>query len=273
MGTDDFIFIEDNIFDTNGAVNVSHFIMASYGGRMVVRYNTMRETTGYSAVWIDSHGYCHGSFDRGTRAFEIYGNNFIRGYNGCCRGLFLRGGTGVIFDNIFNESIGKFWWQNIRTSIQFVEYRSSMWLGTKETCSATCSTSGWCASQSENPTRYCINDDANYSSYNRISCTDDSVCGPGGKCSSYGEGYPCCDQIGVGKNQISEPVYMWNNNDHLGQKVIINTHSSSTLHIVENRDYFPNTTKSDYIAYAYPHPLTIEMDTIPPSSPQNLSIY
>jgi hypothetical protein len=182
-----------------------------------------------------SFGYCHGSFDRGTRAFEIYGNKLIRNYNGCCRGLFLRGGTGVVYENIFDETNGKFLWGSIYSPIFFVEYRASQWAGTKTTCSATCSTSQWCST------------------------------GLGG------EGAPCCDQIGRGKDQQDEPLYLWGNKDQNNAAVGVVVDAGSQNYIRPNIDYFA-AQKADYTPYAYPHPLTLGGDTLAPAEPTNLTV-
>lgn len=247
LGTSDFVFIEHNLFDTQGTLN-GHFILANFGGRPVIRYNTFKESGGArSNDFIDMHGYCHGSYDRGTRAFEIYENTFIRDTNGCCRCLFLRGGTGVVYTNTFDESGGGFYWNSIKTPVFMVDYRASKWDGTKTVCSSTCSKSYWCDS---------------------------------------GEGHPCCDQIGRGKDKCSqsspcgqadEPVYFWNNKLHTGAATPLVVHSGSAAYIKEGVDYY-TTQKPGYVPYAYPHPLvsgsTATTTTVvgPPAPPTNFRV-
>jgi hypothetical protein len=226
LGTSDFVFIEDNLFDTKGQPN-GHFSLTNYGGRVVIRYNTMQETGGARCNdWIDMHGYCHGRYERGTRAFEIYNNRLIRGYTaGCCRGFFLRGGTGVVHNNTFDQAGGQFVYDSKNAPIYMVEYRASHWAGTQPSCSATCSTAQWCDS---------------------------------------GERYPCCDQIGRGKDkcaqsspcgQASEPLYFWNNKLHTGAAAPIVVNAGSAAYMKIGVDYIVGP-KPGYTPYTYPHPLT-----------------
>jgi hypothetical protein len=215
FGTDKFVIIEDNTFETAG-VNGSHFILSNFGGRMVIRYNDFIETAGsYESGWIDTHGYCHGTNARGSRIFEIYSNTFTRsGENTCCRGLFLRGGTGLVYDNVFDESAAEFIHSGNHATIQMVDYRASEWAGTSDVCNSTCNTAKWCKD---------------------------------------GETYPCCDQIGRGKDQASSPSYFWNNVDDADDPAVILVDSGSSAYIQLNRDYF--TTEYSYTPYTYPHPL------------------
>jgi hypothetical protein len=124
----------------------------------------------------------------------------------------------VIYNNTFDESKKTFSWGAIHTPIQMVEYRASQWEGTSTTCSSSCSTAQWCNA-------------------------------------TNGEGYLCCDQIGAGKNQASEPLYFWNNTDHNGNPAAINVETGSANYIKSGRDYFV-ASKVGYSPYTYPHPLT-----------------
>jgi hypothetical protein len=146
LGTDDFIFIEDNYFTNDNVNTFLHILIGSRGARFVFRYNTIEEIGTYIADAVDTHGYCHGPNDRGHRAFEIYRNTFIRAVDGCCRALFLRGGTGVVYENTFDEMEGRYVWQSIHAPIFLVEYRASRWGGTSETCPAECDPKQWCES-------------------------------------------------------------------------------------------------------------------------------
>jgi|GEM_PF-1086384 len=95
LGSDYAVFIEDNYF--SGA---RHAVAACDGARYVCRYNVI-ENHQMSAP-IDAHGNpCNEEGIRATRKWEIY-KNIING-NGESRGIDIRGGNGVIFENeIFN---------------------------------------------------------------------------------------------------------------------------------------------------------------------------
>lgn len=229
LGTQDFVFIEDNTFDTTNYIqNVLHVVYGGWGARYVIRYNEINETGGDRIDdAFDAHGYCHGSDIRGTRAFEIYGNTFTRSYAGCCRALFLRAGTGVIYNNVFDESGGIYYWKQ-PSAITFYEYRATPGGTGFASCSSECSTSALCAT------------------------------------ANGGEGWPCCDQIGTGKNQANEPVYIWGNVDHLGNAASI--YSAVPDYIQSQDDYLTGhgtspdyyddgRTAPGYTAYTYPHPL------------------
>jgi len=82
-----------------------------------------------------------------------------------------------------------------------------------------------------------------------------------------GEGYPCADQVGRGKNQAKEPIYIWDNVDTGG-----NPSSSAALNMVpgyitKGIDYI-NGVKPEYTPYPYPHPLTYPHL----KAPMNLSV-
>lgn len=95
-------YIEDNTFE--GGTNQG--IDADDATRVVYRHNTLT----YSS--FNTHGYATSS--DGVRHFEVYGNTFV--HNGGETMLanqnwliWLRGGTGVIFDNQFTDIAGGFW--------------------------------------------------------------------------------------------------------------------------------------------------------------------
>jgi hypothetical protein len=78
------------------------------------------------------------------------------------------------------------------------------------------------------------------------------------------EGYPCKQQIGRGKDNVLDPLYIWGNT---GASTILNTASSF---IQSGRDYYLNAgAKPGYLAYPYPHPLTLVSDSNVPAAPRN----
>jgi len=68
-----------------------------------------------------------------------------------------------------------------------------------------------------------------------------------------GEGYPCCDQVGRGMNNNSEPAYFWDNVDEKGATATVYT--SDPAYFVKDRDYII-AQKPGYTPYEHPHPLT-----------------
>jgi len=97
LGTRNAVYVEDCTFSfslPSGDTGAAHAIMAGAGGRYVFRYNNL---THYN---IDSHGYC-GEALGGTRQYEIYDNvSSVDSGVTQARWMYIRGGTGVIFDNI-----------------------------------------------------------------------------------------------------------------------------------------------------------------------------
>jgi hypothetical protein len=89
-------------------------------------------------------------------------------------------------------------------------------------------------------------------------------------------GWRCADQLGTGKNQAQEPMYVWNNCNESysctdgsvcscgGVEHIVelayNPASTCVATLIglitEDRDYYNQTLKSGYSTYSCPHPLT-----------------
>jgi hypothetical protein len=63
------------------------------------------------------------------------------------------------------------------------------------------------------------------------------------------EGYPCAQQPGRGRNNSSDPIYIWGN-------TLPALRNSASSYVQPGRDYFLNQgAKPGYVAYPYPHPL------------------
>lgn len=89
------VYVEDNRI-----INVQEAIDLDGNCRGVVRYNTFQD------AFSGSHGADTGPY--GVRQFEIYNNTFIRASNSMLNQWFMvRGGSGVITDNVFPDIVGK----------------------------------------------------------------------------------------------------------------------------------------------------------------------
>jgi hypothetical protein len=179
------------------------------------------------------------------RSFEIYENTFNVSSGIIFCGLYIRSGTGVIFNNSFNSSGGS---TGYRNGIMLTIYRSTLSNG--QAC-ANSFGAPWGMATGSNPW------DGN----------------------TGVRGYPALDQVGRGtctdrirgdppRNQTtgretwphnaSEPIYEWGNTI---QPIQNDTNQLFTVQctddlLQQNRDYFRNTQKPGYTPYTYPHPLT-----------------
>lgn len=93
IGTAEATFVENCRF-----VGSRHAIAANGGAHYVFRHNDVADNAAGHAV--DAHGPCCGS-DRGTRCVEIYENTIRKPQRNEDLGIMIRGGGGVVFDNVF----------------------------------------------------------------------------------------------------------------------------------------------------------------------------
>lgn len=91
------VFIEDNVFD-----DCYHSVSGFTVSNIVFRYNTVVNPSSH----VDAHGPCYdigcrrsGDPKSGTYIFESYNNDLTR--SGWCHNI--RGGTGIVTDNIYNN--------------------------------------------------------------------------------------------------------------------------------------------------------------------------
>lgn len=98
IGTDEAVFIEDCafIFDYKG----DHAVTAVNGARYVFRYNTLDSSEQRNATQIDTHGNYYN--ERSGFSSEIYHNTLSSGFSSY--GIYMRGGRGVIFNNMLTGS-------------------------------------------------------------------------------------------------------------------------------------------------------------------------
>ena len=172
LGDANAVYVENSTFNFNGQPNV---IDCNYGGRFVFRNNTVNNSS------IDAHSVQ--GWNRGCRRWEVY-NNTIRLVGGYFTPMFIRGGTGVIFNNTitgpWSEPYISF--DNVRS----FENRPE-WFPVSPTAPGVCNgSSSWDGNQASN-------------------------------------GWPCRDQIGRGGDvtawtagtpyvgQAATPAYIWNN--------------------------------------------------------------
>jgi hypothetical protein len=106
LGTEDAVYIEDCTFNYTGdGKDPEHSIASNDGARYVFRYNTVtcntRTSTYHFGAPIDVHGNC--TSGRGAFSAEIYQNTII---SDSYRGIHIRGGEGVIYENYLYKYAG-----------------------------------------------------------------------------------------------------------------------------------------------------------------------
>ena len=210
LGTNNAVFVEDCVFTrTHG-----NAIDANYGGKYIFRYNTVND------AYIEAHAV-QGN-NRSARSWEIYNNTINQVNYPMWVPIFLRGGTGVVFNNTI---IGN--WQNLGIAIDYrrafesfpvcgMADGSNPWDGNIEP-------SGW-------PGRDQIG-----RSTDQWLWTDANP-------------YP---------TQTLDPAYCWNNIYQSGN-VEFFVHNNCENFLQEGRDFYNNQIKPGYTPYTYPHPLVTD---------------
>jgi hypothetical protein len=111
LGTAEAVYIEDNAFTNSGQSAEHRAVFAQRGGRFVFRHNNVTN------LGIDAHGYCG---DTSAFSYEVYGNHFVLESGvSMFRWMFIRGGSGVIFNNSLNSN------GQLTRHIDMTEYRLS----------------------------------------------------------------------------------------------------------------------------------------------------
>ncbi len=123
FGTADAVYIEDSTFDYTNYSSGKGMFDGGYGGRAVIRYNTI------SNADIKVHGYW--SSLESFLQLEVYENTISN--SDTTRHFFLRGGTGYIYNNTLTGSSVAFHLRN---------YRSISAGSTPCACDGTCSVDG-----------------------------------------------------------------------------------------------------------------------------------
>jgi hypothetical protein len=298
LGSDDTVYIEDNVFTTtiDPDTIISLAVDAVYAGSYVFRYNTLVH---YDVL---THGLQEYS-TRGTRKWEIYGNSFEAKGTAANTMINMKAGTGVIF-------------YNLEVSVSPNDFTYFITLQHE---------------RDVDKNQYGAFDDCDGSE----SCDGNEVGKSGWLCrDQVGAGTDAAawtNPVEAGPAQGKTPAYFWVNKDTDGNWPDV--YNPNDTHIKENRDFYnfdssfdgssgcgcgtlanrpatctvgtaywvtnqscsnltgmvganpttpisgtlykctaPNTWTEYYKPYTYPHPLRTEESTNPPEKPQNLRI-
>jgi hypothetical protein len=201
----------------------------------VFRYNTVNDAL------VEAHSL-QGNH-RATRKWEIYNNTFNQVKQAMWVPMFIRGGTGVIFNNVVTGT-----WTNPNIAIDNVRSCES------RSVSGICNgSSSWDGNES---------DQAGYPCRDQIGRSTDQWLW------TSSNPYP---------PQALDPAYAWNNK-HGSEDVVFYHHNCDTnkSHIKVGRDIFTGIQKPGYTPYTYPHPLRAsdasEPEPAKPSAPTGLKV-
>jgi len=196
LGTGNTVYIEDNVMDRTGYASVGgsgNVIDSQYGGSFVFRFNTV--TNAHLEVHAPGGGNTPA---RGGRYWEIYGNSMSHPSSAWDRAIFIRGGTGVIFNNEITDA--GFERNNIDLDIHNQR---------NDTCNGSSSADGNLGSK----------DNAGWPCRDQIGRATDSFLWQSG---------------GSVPSQKSEPAYFWGNAGFDSAQI----YSGDGSYIVQGRDYY-----------------------------------
>jgi hypothetical protein len=208
LGTEKAIFIEDNVFTQAATIGE---VDCTGGGRYVFRHNTV------NSAMVGNHGTETTQRVRSCRSLEIYNNTFTKAAPNWFTGVFIRGGTGVIFNNTFTGYTAGVTLNNFRSSDTYTPW-------------------GKCDGSSP----YDGNTDLGYP------CIDQPGRGKGLLLSGSTPTPASWPQ------QAPEPIYAWNN--VLIGASLPEIGSNTPASVREGRDFF-NKSMPGYQPFTYPHPL------------------
>lgn len=230
FGGPDFVFIEDCNFSGD---QMNDVVDSRAAGSYVFRYNTYTDTKPTHNGYMAEVHSIHSTSQRASRAWEIY-NNTIISTSGMWAGIgYIRGGTGVCFNNtvIGTTQVGVVL-NNMRDT-EVVDAPFGICDGTSIIDQNTPGQQGWRARD-------------------QIGSGKDNVLWA----------------VGNAYDQAFEPAYFWNNTP---STIDINFPSIPVAHIVEGRDYYNRgIARPGYTPYTYPHPLTMSAQA--PQPPTGLRI-
>jgi hypothetical protein len=225
LGTQAAIFIEDNTFTSTTILNA--LVDGYTGARVVARYNVFNDAA------FGNHGTESTGRDRSARSYEVYNNTFRYAKGGGFTAIYLRGGTGVVFNNTIIGFVNAVLGMNYRSIRSFAPW-----------------------GQCDGGNAYDGNQQAN-----GYPCIDQVGRGMGILMS----GNPALPL--AWSEQALEPVYVWGNTTN-GAKV-----DSQTPDIVQvGRELLVGVQKQGYVPFVYPHPLVSGAQS-GLSAPSNLTIH
>jgi MYXO-CTERM domain-containing protein len=210
-GGEQVVYVEDCEFTATVHANA---IDANYGGSYVFRHNTLND------IYIEAHSV-QGD-NRATRRWEIYENTINQVNRDMWVPMFLRGGTGVVFNNTLTGSI-------TQPGIALDNVRSCDARGSGGRCDGS---SPWDGNEVGG---------AGYPCRDQIGRSDDQWLW------TAADPHP---------PQALDPAYCWGNT-YGGEDVEFFQHGcpESQDHIQPDRDYYNGVPKPGYTPYTYPHPL------------------
>ncbi|MBR9677354.1 PGF-pre-PGF domain-containing protein [Candidatus Woesearchaeota archaeon] len=216
LGNKDAVIIENNVFSFSNLWEGRVAVDGDDGARLVIRNNNLTN------IILTVHGAC--SSERAAMSYEIYNNKIeLNNGNSASRAIFLRGGTGVIYNNKFTGSITR--------PIGPTNYR---------TCDGVGANCGFSYDRCDGDSVFDGNQDSTgWPCLDQIGRTTDQASMP---LYEWNNTYNSADTD-------IYPVNSWGCSN-----------PQPLDHIQEDRDYFNDLEKPDYTAYVYPHPLAVEPD-------------
>lgn len=224
FGSEKAVYVEDCEFTRTIHGNSMD---SNYGGSYVFRHNTVNDST------VEAHSL-QGTH-RASRTWEIYSNTFNQVSRSMWAPFFMRGGTGVVFNNVVTGT-----WTSPAIVLDNIRTFESAGEGGK--CDGS---SAW---------------DGNAES-NGYPCRDQIGRSTDAWLWTSGNPYP---------PQELAAAYFWNNT-HSGNNLSVIIHNNTGVHIKAGRDFYNNTPKPGYTPLAYPHPLRAQ-DGSAPQAPEDLRI-
>lgn len=245
-GGSNAVFIEDSTFvGPTGQLGVTD---AQQGARVVFRYN---DVTDYH---VGSHGLDSGNRKRSVRTMEVYRNTFRMSYS---RDFitWCRGGSCLVHNNTVLAAAGK----NLNQVAKAHNCRS------QGGCGGEPYTDWFGMCNGSQPW------DGNASGTSGYRCADQP--GSGTSVDLQGKSMAELKAAPIKFQNASEPMYAWGNTFNGASRNDFG--SLSSLHTVQNRDFYSGVARPGYSEYTYPHPLTNGGSTTTsaaPSAPESVRI-
>jgi hypothetical protein len=235
FGTSNGVYIEDNTF--NYGSQAEDALDAYAGARFVFRYNIVNN------ISIGFHGTDSGGI-RSVFSAEVYANTFTNNGANVIRPITTRGGTFLVYDNVYGGSKGYFDFYMLYYRATFNSAYHTTW----GNCDGTNYDIG-SADFSSNDSRKTV---AAGAGVRFLASNPDTVSAVGTRYfdGSGSGGYPCRDQQGRTQNQALAPLYQWNNGStYLGAAPVWYAYDGGapiglpiSTWLLANRDFYDYTT-------------------------------